>query len=94
MIKIGHAGAILSIDLKAIAKNYKLLKSLITTSCECSAVVKSDAYGLGLAGIAKELAGAGCNSFFVAQIEEGVKLREILSPEFFGARIYLLIVLP
>ena len=94
MIKIGHAGAILSIDLKAISKNYKLLKSLITTSCECSAVVKSDAYGLGLAGIAKELAEAGCNSFFVAQIEEGVKLREILSPEFFGARIYLLNGLP
>ena len=43
-----------------------------------AAVVKADAYGLGAARVAPALAGAGCDSFFVARLEEGVALRPLL----------------
>jgi alanine racemase len=46
--------------------------------------VKADAYGLGLLEIAPALAAAGCRTFFVAHLEEGVALRAHLpSPEIF-----------
>ena len=39
-----------------------------------AAVVKADGYGLGAARVAPALAEAGCDSFFVARLEEGVAL--------------------
>jgi alanine racemase len=45
---------------------------------ETGAVVKADAYGLGVAPVARRLAGEGCHTFFVALIEEGVALRAVL----------------
>ncbi|MFO0998350.1 MAG: alanine racemase [Alphaproteobacteria bacterium] len=51
----------------------------------CAAVVKADAYGLGLAEVAPALAAAGCTTFFVAHLGEGVALRAHLpSPEIFA----------
>ncbi|MES2214853.1 MAG: alanine racemase [Pseudomonadota bacterium] len=64
---------ILEVNLRAISYNYRYLKTL--TKAEISAVVKSDAYGLGAIPIALALEKEGCKSFFVARVEEGVKLR-------------------
>jgi alanine racemase len=73
----GIACAILTIDLDAIADNYRQLRDRLNSTA-CSAVVKADAYGLSIERVAPALARAGCESFFVAQIEEGITLRKIL----------------
>ncbi len=41
-------------------------------------VVKADAYGLGAAMVAPRLAEAGCDTFFVARLEEGLALRPLV----------------
>ena len=78
MVTAEHAGAILTIDLGAIAANYRLL-SAQAGDAECAAVVKSDAYGLGLEPVARTLVAAGCRQFFVSLIGEGIELRRILA---------------
>lgn len=74
--------ATLTIDLSAIAANWHALHRM--TECETAAVVKADAYGLGIDRVAPVLAGEGAREFFVAVAEEGVALRRILGP---GPRI-------
>jgi len=59
----------------AVAANFAVLRERAGAA---AAVVKADAYGLGLAGIVPALLGAGCDSFFVARLEEGVSLRALL----------------
>ncbi len=49
-------------------------------------MVKADAYGTGMVPVARSLAAAGCDTFFVARLEEGIKLR----PAVPGARIFVL----
>ena len=68
----------LFIDLSAVVKNFRAVQALVAESVEVSAVVKSDAYGLGLAQIVKPLADAGCQSFFVADLQEAAKVRRRL----------------
>ncbi|MCX7559471.1 alanine racemase [Sulfitobacter sp. F26204] len=68
--------ATLTIDLPAIAANWETLDRL--TSCETAAVVKADAYGLGVAKVGPALARAGARLFFVAAAEEGIQLRRAL----------------
>lgn len=68
----------LTIDLEAIAANWRALDA--QTSVQTAAVVKADAYGLGLAQVAPRLAEAGARQFFVAVAEEGATLRNILGP--------------
>jgi alanine racemase len=72
-----RAGAILEIDLAAVAANWRLLKERAAPA-ECAAVVKADAYGLGASAIAPALAAAGCRRFFVATLDEGIALRAVL----------------
>ena len=72
-----RAAATLTIDLDAIAENYRRLKGRLT-GADCAAVVKADAYGLGAAQVAPVLAQAGARSFFVAQLDEAIALRKIL----------------
>ena len=78
--------AILTVDLGAIAANYRLLRKR-AGKAECAGVVKADAYGLGAAAVAPALARAGCLSFFVAQLAEGAALRPFLPK---AASIYVL----
>ncbi|MAG99076.1 MAG: alanine racemase [Rhodospirillales bacterium] len=77
MSEPSHAGAILTIDLGAIAANYRLLREMVP-GAECACVVKADAYGLGMDRVAPALAAAGCRTFFVAQTGEGIALRNRL----------------
>jgi alanine racemase len=78
-------GAVLTIDLDAIAANWRLLRDRLGGAA-CGAVVKADAYGLGLAPVARALARAGCRSFFVALGQEGAALRAVLP----DAEIYVM----
>ncbi len=78
--------AVLTVDLGAIAANYRRLKEYVAPA-ECAAVVKADAYGLGMAAVAPALARAGALSFFVAQLAEGMALRRVLPK---AAQIYVL----
>ncbi|MGC2340752.1 MAG: alanine racemase, partial [Methyloceanibacter sp.] len=58
----------------------------LSAPAECAAVVKADAYGLGMAEVAPTLAHAGCQTFFVATLGEAEELRALLP----GATIYVL----
>jgi alanine racemase len=65
------------VDLDALAANYRHLVRLAAPS-KCAATVKADAYGLGLAPVVRRLAAEGCRSFFVANVGEGITVRECL----------------
>jgi len=54
-------------------------------TAETGAVVKADAYGLGLEPVVRRLLREGCATFFVANVEEGAQTRA-LAPT---ARIYV-----
>jgi alanine racemase len=71
------AGALLTVDLDAVAANYALLKEE-ARGAEVSAVVKADAYGLGMVPAAERLWMEGCRTFFVADATEGAALRAAL----------------
>jgi alanine racemase len=73
----------LTVDLGALAHNYRALCDMAAPS-RCAAVVKADAYGLGAAAVAPRLAAAGCSTFFVATVAEGIALRDAISdPEIY-----------
>jgi len=77
-------GTILTIDLGALVSNWRALQSRAGT--EAAAVVKANAYGLGIEPAVTALAAAGCKSFFVAHLSEGVRARAV-APD---ATIYIL----
>lgn len=83
--KADGAGAILTIDLDAVAANFRLLRRRALG--ECAAVVKADGYGLGAAIVAERLAAEGCRDFFVAHLSEGASLKPHLPAD---ARLYVL----
>jgi alanine racemase len=68
---------ILEIDLAALARNYGVLAGAAAPGA-CGAVVKADAYGLGVVPVARKLEETGCRHFFVATPAEGVELRATL----------------
>lgn len=74
------ATASLTIDLDAIAANWRALDRMSSSATQTAAVVKADAYGLGMTRVARTLAQAGARRFFVAATEEGAALRQILGP--------------
>lgn len=69
--------ATLSVDLDAIAANYHWFAQRAAPAA-CAACVKADAYGLGLAPVARTLWRTGCREFFVATAGEGAALRRLL----------------
>jgi alanine racemase len=74
------AGAVLTIDLKAIQENWRRLAAKAAPA-ECGAAIKGNAYGLGVEPVAKALWAAGCRSYFVARPMEGGELRAVLPRE-------------
>jgi alanine racemase len=71
------APATLTIDVAALADNWRLLKRRAAPG-DCAAVVKANGYGLGIEAVAPPLYAAGCRAFFVAHIGEGQRLRALL----------------
>ncbi|HEY2444622.1 MAG TPA: alanine racemase [Rhizomicrobium sp.] len=74
----------LTVRLGAIADNYRICARLSGT--RIAGVVKANAYGLGMKPVARALGEAGCDTFFVARVDEGVALRPIVP----NARIFVL----
>ena len=70
--------SILTVDLGALAENWRCLADR-ARGAECAAVVKADAYGLGIAPVARALLDEGCKTFFVAHLREGEILRRARS---------------
>ncbi|MGI9387021.1 MAG: alanine racemase [Methyloligellaceae bacterium] len=73
-----QATALLTIDLNALRANYSHLKQRATPA-ECAAVVKADAYGIGLEQAVAALTKEGCKTFFVATLAEATRLRTVNS---------------
>ena len=80
-----ETGGTLTIDIAAIVANWQALSRQLLT-VECAAVVKANAYGMGLKPVATALAQAGCKTFFVADLAEARTVRA-LAPD---ATIYVL----
>ncbi len=57
-----ETGGTLTIDLDAVEANWRALAHQLLT-VECAAVVKANAYGLGLEAVTAKLAKAGCKTF-------------------------------
>lgn len=85
MTDLSRAAALLTIDVAAVVANWKRLSALAAPA-EAAAVVKADCYGLGMAQIAPALFAAGCRTFFVACVDEGIALRRLVP----GAVIHVL----
>ena len=67
---------IFEISLKKIKSNWEKINKF--SNFKSSAVVKANAYGFGLEEVSLALNQSGCNFYYVAQIEEGIKLRNCL----------------
>ncbi|MEM8986517.1 MAG: alanine racemase [Pseudomonadota bacterium] len=78
----------LSINLDALAANYRFFQSLAHRA-QTAGVVKADGYGLGAEAVATALLNAGCQTFFVARVEEGAALRAFLDKIHADAGIYI-----
>lgn len=68
------AGLRITIDLEALAGNWQALRAR-GEPAQCEAVVKADAYGIGIEAAIPALWTAGCRTFFVALPEEGRRVR-------------------
>ena len=64
------------IDLSALQENFLSIQKAVGLRVKIMAIVKSDAYGHGLVACAKALYRAGARTFGVAEVWEGVKLRQ------------------
>lgn len=72
------SGATLTVDLRAVRANYRLLRSKLCAPALCAGVVKADGYGLGASYVSRALFAEGCRHFFVAHLDEGLALRPYL----------------
>ena len=81
-----RAGAILSIDLQALVENWRLLKSRCAAR-DTGAVIKADGYGIGAVQAAIALKAAGCATFYVAHLDEGIAVRAAIGP---GPRVVVM----
>ncbi len=75
------------IDLAALCANYAMIRAQ-APAAETAAVVKCNAYGLGMEPVATALAEREkCRTFFVAYAQEGAALRNLLNSA--DAKIYV-----
>ena len=78
----------LEIDLKALAQNYRYLRSKLHSKTRFLAVVKAFAYGNDAITVAKTLADLGTDYLAVAYVHEGVALRDA------GVKLPILVLHP
>ncbi|WP_293825821.1 alanine racemase [uncultured Brevundimonas sp.] len=79
------APAVLSVDLDAVARNYRTLGQV--SGLPVHPVVKADGYGLGAQVVATRLMAEGARTFFVARVTEGLRLRDALGPQSAGGPV-------
>lgn len=75
MTNFGTANALLTINLKKLAENYKYFHSLVHQECAVAGVIKANAYGLGAKQVAQTLKSLNCPQFFVATLDEAMAIR-------------------
>jgi alanine racemase len=75
----------LTVRLGALAANYRAIQRMAAPAA-VAGVVKADGYGTGALAVTRTLVDAGCDTFFVARVEEGIAIRP-LAPR---ARIFVL----
>ncbi|MFU8780230.1 MAG: alanine racemase [Kiritimatiellia bacterium] len=63
----------LDVDLGALVSNYRKIVAAVAP-CEVVAVLKANAYGLGVSEVATALSGEGCRYFGVADLREALLL--------------------
>ena len=68
---------LITVDLDSLEANFRFCRQQLQPA-SCAAVVKADAYGLGIRRIAPALWHAGCKLFFTATFREGIALRSLL----------------
>ena len=66
----------LHISFANLQSNLQFFRKVIKKNTELSAVVKSDAYGLGITKIVPEIEKYGVKSFFTATIVEAIEVRK------------------
>lgn len=64
------------IDLAAVQANFKAIRQRVGSASQILAMVKADAYGHGLVPVALAIERAGGAYFGVAEVDEGIALRE------------------
>ena len=69
--------AFMNVNLASISHNYQKISKFVEPSI-CAATVKADAYGLGLEEVATTLQNSGCKFFFVSDLYEAIRLRNII----------------
>ncbi|MGN6516648.1 MAG: alanine racemase [Rhizomicrobium sp.] len=75
----------LTVRLGAIASNFRTIQRLCGRAT-VAGVVKADGYGTGALEAARALRSAGCDTYFVARLSEGIALRKGIR----DARIFVL----
>ena len=83
---LAQARGRLTIDLAALRENWRSLARRAAPG-RCAAVIKANAYGIGLNEAATALWDAGARVFFVARFDEGLAARRLLPGD---ATIYVL----
>lgn len=66
----------ITVDTEALSYNYRTITSGVPDGVEVLAMVKGDGYGHGMTAAARAFAKAGCRTFGVAELCEGVALRQ------------------
>lgn len=74
------AAGLLTIDLGALADNYRALNRRAAPA-RAAAVVKADAYGLGAQEVVPVLIEAGCRDFFTAHFSEALNILPLMQGE-------------
>ncbi len=74
-------------DLDALAHNYRVMCSSVKQGTFCAAVLKANAYGMGMKEAASLLYREGCRHFFVAHTSEAIELKGFVGSDSF---IYVL----
>ncbi|MER9526327.1 alanine racemase [Mesorhizobium sp. M0292] len=69
------SNVVFDLNLGAVQANFQAVSALVGPHVRVAAVVKSDAYGLGLVEISRSLIDAGCDLLFVANLDEALLLR-------------------
>lgn len=69
-------GGVLHVDLDALSENWRIMRGR-AGEAECGAVVKANAYGIGIEQAVPALAKAGCRTFFVAHLSEAKRVRAV-----------------
>jgi len=76
MVQFGTSNAILTVNLSALEKNYRLLQKQVGAPVTVAGIIKADGYGLGAKPVCETLKNNGCKNFFVATLDEALAIRQ------------------